>query len=209
MPYKETDMKSYMKPYKGGDTLTYKRFTEESYSKFKRKMLQQLGFINSELRRGEALPVILQRCNISLEDFELIGWGYKEETKQIGKFKEVTFEDVAEMGLVEEVQVSVPQLCDNSMALQNIDSEQLQNLLNSYQDIMDMLELFKQNKMLSDENKGIVIELPFDEDKQFKGTFRMNKIIYEQFKEFCKLHKEYTTKDLISMALKEYMEKYS
>ena len=39
--------------------------------------------------------------------------------------------------------------------------------------------------------------------------YRVNKTINEQFKEFCKEHKEFTAKDLLSQALKEFMDKYS
>ena len=69
--------------------------------------------------------------------------------------------------------------------------------------------MFKQNNKLDTENKNIVIELPFEDDKSFKASYRVNKTINEQFKNFCKEHSEFTAKDLLSQALKEFMNKYS
>ena len=71
-----------------------------------------------------------------------------------------------------------------------------------------MVNMFKQNNQLDTEHKNITIELPFEEDKTFKASYRVNKIINEQFKQFCKEHNEFTAKDLLSQALKEFMNKY-
>ena len=72
---------------------------------------------------------------------------------------------------------------------------------------MEMVNRFKQNKekVL---DAGIVIELPFDDDKQINKSFRLNGVIAKQWEEFCKIHKQFTVKDLASMALKEYMDKH-
>lgn len=195
--------------------MTDKRFTEESYSKFKRKILQQLGFVNAELRRKQELNIILNRCNITTEDLELIGWGYKEETNQIGKLKEMTFEDIKDLGLVEEPavqEVQIIPMTDNcntmSYISENIDTTQLESIIGNYDILMEMIDIFKKNKSVNCKDNSIVIELPFEDDKMFKATYRVNKVIHEQFKEFCKQHKEFTVKDLISMALKEYMDNH-
>ena len=192
-----------------------KKFTEESYSKFKRKILQQLGFVNSELRRNQKLHSILNRFNITIEDLELIGWGYKEETNQIGKLKAMTFEDIKNLGLVEEQvvqEVQIIPMTDNCNAVsytsENIDIIQIENIIGNYDIIMEMIDIFKKNKTVNCKDNNIVIELPFEDDKMFKATYRVNKVVHEQFKEFCKQHKEFTVKDLTSMALKEYMDSH-
>lgn len=74
---------------------------------------------------------------------------------------------------------------------------------------MQMVDMFKQNNRLETQNKNIIIELPFEDDKTFKASYRVNKTINGQFKEFCKEHKEFTAKDLLSQDLKEFMDKYS
>lgn len=54
----------------------------------------------------------------------------------------------------------------------------------------------------------IIAELPLDSTKEFKTSIRVNKVVWEEFKEFCKNNKNYTQKDLVSMAMLEYMNKY-
>lgn len=85
-----------------------------------------------------------------------------------------------------------------------------QKYLNSNFDVlMEMIEAYKVNKnTVTTDKTEIIVELPLDESKEFKTSIRVNKVIWEQFKEFCKSNKNYTQKDLVSMAMLEYMKKY-
>ncbi|WP_297522697.1 hypothetical protein [uncultured Clostridium sp.] len=56
-------------------------------------------------------------------------------------------------------------------------------------------------------NTEIEINLP-KEDEDYKTSIKVNKIVMEQFREFAKANKEFTPKDLISMAIVEYMENH-
>lgn len=54
------------------------------------------------------------------------------------------------------------------------------------------------------------ININLDDDKHLEQkpkTIRINEFVFSDWNEFCK-QKNYTKKDLTSMALKEYMEKY-
>ena len=74
---------------------------------------------------------------------------------------------------------------------------------------MEMIEAYKsKNTTVNTDKTEIIVELPLDESKEFKTSIRVNKVIWEQFKEFCKSNKNYTQKDLVSMAMLEYMQKY-
>lgn len=85
-----------------------------------------------------------------------------------------------------------------------------QKYINSNFDVlMEMIETYKVNKnIVTTDKTEIIVELPVDESKEFKTSIRVNKVIWEQFKEFCKSNKNYTQKDLVSMAMLEYMQKY-
>ena len=85
-----------------------------------------------------------------------------------------------------------------------------QKYLNSNFDVlMEMIEAYKVNKnTVTTDKTEIIVELPLDQSKEFKTSIRVNKVIWEQFKEFCKSNKNYTQKDLVSMAMLEYMQKY-
>lgn len=85
--------------------------------------------------------------------------------------------------------------------------------LNTNFDILvEMIESYKtqnsKHEIINDNKDEIIVELPIDETKEFKTSIRVNKVVWEQFKEFCKNNKHYTQKDLVSMAMLEYMEKY-
>ena len=78
--------------------------------------------------------------------------------------------------------------------------------------LVEMIERYKANnfKTLTLNNKqDIIIELPVEKRKDFKTSIRVNDIVWEQFKEFCKKNRNYTQKDIVSMALVEYMKNYS
>lgn len=85
-----------------------------------------------------------------------------------------------------------------------------QKYINTNFDILvEMIEAYKsKNTTVNTDKTEIIVELPLDETKEFKTSIRVNKVIWEQFKEFCKNNKNYTQKDLVSMAMLEYMQKY-
>lgn len=57
-------------------------------------------------------------------------------------------------------------------------------------------------------DNSLAIELPLETVKDYRTSIRINNVVWEQFKDFCDTYKEFTQRDLHSMALKEYMEKY-
>ena len=55
---------------------------------------------------------------------------------------------------------------------------------------------------------SMTIELPVETIKDFRTSIRINNVVWEQFNKFSEEHKEFTKRDLLSMALKEYMDKF-
>ena len=183
--------------------------TEKEFEALRRKVLRQLGFINKELTRKQPLDIVIQRSGLRSEEIELIGYGYKEESNQMGRFKQVEYEDLPDH-MKEQPKNEIEVVNKGNQLFTNIAEEQagqLQDMINNYPVIMEMVNRFKQNqeRVLED---GIIIELPFDDDKQINKSFRLNGVIAKQWEEFCQEHKQFTVKDLASMALKEYMAKH-
>lgn len=87
-----------------------------------------------------------------------------------------------------------------------VEKENYKKLMSNFDILMEMIEKYKKSNEipLSD----IVVQLPYEEDKTYKTSIRIHKEVFEDFKLFCSKHKEFSQKDLISMALVEYMEKY-
>lgn len=183
--------------------------TEKEFEALRKRVLRQLGFINKELLRKQPLDIVIQRSGLTREEIELIGYGYKEESNQMGRFREVEYEDLPDH-MKEQPKNEIEVVNKSNQLFTDVNEEQadqLQEMLNNYPVIMEMVNRFKQNKEKVLE-AGIVIELPFDDDKQINKSFRLNGVIAKQWEEFCKIHKQFTVKDLASMALKEYMDKH-
>lgn len=98
----------------------------------------------------------------------------------------------------------------NSYNFSDSDLSKMVNLIKYSSDIMDMLEWFK-NK----EYENTIVEVTssnsinIDLSSEYKRTsILVNKQVYDEFDKFCENHKEFAKKDLLSMALKEYIAKY-
>lgn len=98
---------------------------------------------------------------------------------------------------------------DNSNTLV-INQKEIQNkiigLAQNYDKILKIIQEY--DKEYDKEYDGITVELPIETIKDFRTSIRVNNVVWEQFNEFANKNKEFTKRDLLSMALKEYMEKY-
>lgn len=88
--------------------------------------------------------------------------------------------------------------------------ENLIDLLKNYDKLKNIINEYdkRYDKEYDREENKIIVELPLENEKEFRTTIRVNKSIWTQFNNFSDNNKEFTKKDLLSMALKEYMEKY-
>ncbi|WP_271814736.1 hypothetical protein [Clostridium beijerinckii] len=69
-------------------------------------------------------------------------------------------------------------------------------------------ERYDRDDLSDDGVPEIKIELPLEQNNNFKSSFRVNEVVWRQFNIFAEKNKIYKKMDLISMALKEYMERY-
>ena len=76
--------------------------------------------------------------------------------------------------------------------------------------LMDMIEKYKASTKSTTQTTTNYITIDLVDDKHLKPkpkSIRINEFIYQEWQEFCdKQH--YSKMDLISMALKEYMQQY-
>lgn len=186
---------------------------EEDFKRLRAEVLRKAGLINMSLRKKLSYAEALKVNDITEEKLNLMGWEYSPKTNIVERVHYITFNDVKEkfpeqQEESKEIESAIVPAAKLEV-FSNDDVIQLQDFISNYKIIMQMVDMFKQNNQLGAENKNIIIELPFEDDKTFKASYRVNKTINEQFKEFCKEHKEFTAKDLLSQALKEFMGKYN
>lgn len=163
-------------------------------------------YLNNELSKGRT------QKEIEINDFKvnerviakrLTSRGYKKIDNQYIKY------DNSNTVVIEEGKKEY----DNSKALV-INQKEIQNkligLAQNYDKILKLIKEYdnKYDAQYDNEHKGIYIELPIETKTDFRATVRVNNVIWEQFSKFSNEHKEFTKRDLISMALKEYMNNH-
>ena len=166
--------------------------------------------INNYLREGKTVKEIR----------EILGYGeklYQRKIKELGyrynqREKQYILENV-EIVPVKTSNTTCNTNCittDNSTSLITKYQEAGLNFISkNIQDLQEMLMYYKRNKECNTSNRGIVIDLIDDKDVDNGKpvSVRINKHIWKEWQEFTK-DINYSSKELISMALKEYMEKY-
>lgn len=160
-----------------------------------------INYINELLRQGNTVKDIRTELNISEKLFQRqikeLGYKYNQKTKQ---YETVEYKD--NIKVIHEAEYK-----DNINVLQktkDLDINKVTELLvEEYDTIENMIKWFKDKENTIDR---IVIDLPKAKDK--RTTILINEQIYQQFNEFCDNHKEYSKKDLMAMALHEYINKY-
>ena len=98
---------------------------------------------------------------------------------------------------------------NKSMNLSLMEHEEIQNyILGNFDILKEIIEKYK-TTTTSTTNK-IIINLVDDKHLNPKPkSIRINEFIYQDWQRFCEENKLYRKQELISMALKEYMENHS
>lgn len=151
-------------------------------------LIEQVEYINSLLEGNKTLTNIAKDIGIgrsTIRDrFKKINYRY---SKDLNKY-------------IKDINVS-------NTSIDNFNSnikDKLVNITNEYEVLMEMIELYKSNTNVL--QGQICIDLPICDSEL--TSFRVNKKVLNDFNEFVKHNKEFRKIDLVSMALKEYMENH-
>lgn len=178
-------------------------------------------YLNNELSKGRT------QKEIEINDFKvnerviakrLVSRGYKKINNQYIKYdKSNTVVTKSKINKYEDSNTIVikddKKEYDNSNTLV-INKKEVQNkligLAQNYDKILKLIQEYdkKYDAQYDNEHEGIYIELPIETKTDFRVTVRVNNVIWEQFSEFANNHKEFTKRDLVSMALKEYINNH-
>lgn len=92
----------------------------------------------------------------------------------------------------------------------DITRSKLFKLAQNYDKIMNLIDMYDKGYDDTYDKKydGITIELPIETKADYRTSIRVNNVIWEQFNEFTEDNKQFTKKDLLSMALKDYMNNH-
>lgn len=125
----------------------------------------------------------------------------------------VNLNDITKSEKVKEVAIlynSINKNSDDKSMTNIIRSDVLEkkliDLLSNYDKLKNIIDRYDNDQI--QEHKRILIELPLDNEKDFRTTIRVNKSIWNEFNKFSEKNREFNKKDLLSMALKEYIENH-
>ncbi|SHH55388.1 hypothetical protein [Tepidibacter thalassicus] len=89
-----------------------------------------------------------------------------------------------------------------------LDNKIIELLRSDYNILKEMIDRFKKNMEVHN-SSNIAIDLIDDRHlKQYPKAVRVNEFVWKDWTKFCVEHNKFSKKELISMALKEYMEKH-
>lgn len=193
------------------------------------QLIKLKNIVNEELKQGKSLKAILKRYGIQKKDFSKIKYAYNPNTKQFESIVQSVGLKVGQRDneVLNKVSIDVVHSLDNEGQKEYIQEKELisevpvegrlksysvgqiesKDYINNNLDVLaEIIENYKSNNYIDKSN--IVVELPTENDKNFKASVRINDIVWDRFKSFCKDHKQFTQKELASQALLDYIEKH-
>ena len=165
--------------------------------------------INELLREGKTVKEIRELLGYSEKKFQKeiknLGYKFDQRLKQYINNDIVKLSDSNSNTLCNTICNTAP----NTEIINKSDKENLNFIGENIEILKEMLMYYKRNKESNTNNNGIVIDLIDDKHKDNgkPKSVRVNYFIWEEWKEFTSKN-SFSSKDLISMALKEYMDKY-
>ena len=181
---------------------------KEEFNKL--EAIEQVDYINNLLKKGKSLTLISKELGVgrsTIRDrFKKLGYTYSKDLSQYIKVN-------CNTNVVQSNKKVLQDINSNDLKKYNVSNTEVKtlnkdikdkiiNVMGEYDVLMEMIQLYKSNSNVI--QNSIIIDLPNVESEL--ASFRVNKQILKEFNEFVKDKKEFRKIDLVSMALKEYME---
>lgn len=168
---------------------------------------EKIFFINEQLRAGRKVDDIRKELKISektfLKEIKENRYKFSQKLKQYIPNTESNTNKINPV-LVEPNTNVLLQDKYNSLQVNTIDY-----LTDNISILKEIIDKYSNTKLNTKSNTGIVIDLVDDKHLKPKPkAVRINYFVYDEWQKFCDENKYFSKQDLISMALKEYMEKY-
>lgn len=195
---------------------------KEEFNKL--EVLEQITYINNQLENNSSVTFVCKSIGIgrsTIRDrFKKANYSYSKDLNKYIHNKYVT--DVIQANIEVNNRCISPDVNkennsnitdvlqkDTVTEIINKSDEEIKNnlldLVSNYNVLKDIIELHRRNTSVI--KQQIVIDIEESDSKL--ATLRVNSKILEQFNEFCKNNKQYKKVDLLSQAMKEFIEKYN
>lgn len=186
-------------------------------------IIEQIKYINNELKNNKSITSVSKELGIgrsTIRDrFKKANYIYSKELNEYIHNNDITGVIQVNKKLnnrcytsveIEENNCSTPVIeKDTVTEIVTKSDEQIRtnllDLVNNYDVLKDIIELHRRNTSVV--KQQIVIDLDDAESKL--TTLRVNSKVLDQFNEFCSKHKEYKKVDLLSQAIKTFIESFN
>ena len=180
-------------------------------------VMEQIKYINKSLLEGNTLTNVCKSIGIgrsTIRDrFKKVSYEYNKTINQYESIVEIIeAETIAPTGANDPIKEDIKPIVQNSSNLVvGTDNEILTNLINNYDDLNNKLNEMYDWYKLQSSNKVVQAE-KFEVD-DFEGdivvrSYKLYEPVQREFLEFCKRNNKYKVQDILSQALKEFLEKY-
>lgn len=169
--------------------------------------MEKIEYLNNKLKEGQTVIRIREDIGIGEKalqrEIKANGYKYNNKERQYMPTTEATTKSTTEI---------LPTIVvdENTIVVPKQQQQILGYLENNFEVLQEFLEKYKSTTKATTETttNHIVVNLVDDKHLNPKPkSIRINEFIYQDWQKFC-YTKHYSKQDLISMALKEYMEKY-
>ena len=169
--------------------------------------MEKIEYLNNKLKEGQTVIRIREDIGIGEKalqrEIKANGYRYNNKERQYIPTTETTTKSTTEV---------LPTIVEDKTTI--VVPKQQQQILgyleNNFEVLQEFLEKYKSTTTSTTETttNHIIINLVDDKHLNPKPkSIRINEFVYQDWKAFCET-KHYSKQDSISMALKEYMEKY-
>lgn len=161
--------------------------------------IDKINYFNNKLKEGQTVIRIRENIGISEK-------GWQKEVKENG----YKYDNKSKLYI--DIKATTIATTNKKNDLINSDKLEISNyLIDNFNILKDMLEKYKATTTTTTESTTNKIIIDLVDDKHLKPkpkSIRINEFVYQDWQKFCKENKLYSKQELISMALKEYMENY-
>ena len=172
---------------------------------------KQIDYLNKQLKEGNTVIRIREDLGIGEKKLQKIiklnGYKYDQKIKQYIKVNQVIHDYTK---VIHNENNNTNDVVIHNVIHDVIQVDNIKYFNDNFELFKTMIERFKEGMNNYNNTSNIVINLQDDTHlKRNPRPVRINAFVEDKWKLFCEENKKFTKKELLSMALKEYMEKYN
>lgn len=165
----------------------------------------KINYINTELNKGLKVIDIRENLNVGEKELQRIvkNGGYKYNSKIKNYIK------VTEIVSGYNNNQSVVSYKSSDVVVSNSEYEKLINAINDIQSMNDKLdEVYNWYELQNKVIEKVELRIDPNNNDTVTRSFKVYENVYKDFLELSKKHSTYKVQDLISQAIKEFVDKY-